>query len=170
MQSLSSELKAVISRRIEAARPCEILQIASVLSFEEAEPAPLVPKVAPHFERVDTWGVRDNVTGLVWTREPVAGGKRNWKDSMEAACKVDFGGHQWRAPTIAEQLTLVNYERHSPAIDPIFVCPSDWFWTSTPDVESPGVYAWYVYFSYGLSFRLAQGGVGFVRAVRVGQF
>jgi hypothetical protein len=83
-----------------------------VLSFEEAMAAPQSASTQTaviRFEPVDTWGIKDNTTGLVWTRESVAGGIRNWKDSIEAASKVDFGGHKWRAPTITELLSLVNY-------------------------------------------------------------
>jgi hypothetical protein len=173
MQTLSNELRAVIGRRLELARPSEIIKIASTLcGVDEARETESVnTEVKPRFELVDDYGVRDRSTGLVWTREPVAGGKRSWKASMDAASKVTFGGHTWRAPTIQEQLSLVDYERCTPAIDPIFVCERDaWFWTSTVDAESPSEYSWYVSFYNGFSNRSSQGGSGFVRAVRVGQF
>jgi hypothetical protein len=55
----------------------------------------------------------------------------------------------WRLPTIQELLTLVDYGRHDPAIDAIFECKSDYYWSSTPAALSPAVYAWIVYFYDG---------------------
>lgn len=174
MQTLSSELKAVIGRRLERADSREILTIASALCVDEAPPAAqpdTVQRIQPRFEIVDDDIVLDHSTGLMWARDHVPGGKRNWGDSMQAASKLDLRGWTWRAPSIREQLSIVDYERHDPAFDTdVFRGGSDWVWTSTPLHSSPGVCAWIVNFNYGLAFWGDRSNYGFVRAVRVGQF
>ncbi len=112
--------------------------------------------------------VRDNETGLIWTRKTI--GKHNWADAQKAAAEVNLGGHQWRLPTRKELLTLVDDERFEPAINPVFECNSGWYWTSTPWASSPGVCAWVVSFNFGYAYGGGQSYNGFVRAVRVGQF
>jgi hypothetical protein len=72
-------------------------------------------------------------------------------------------------PTIRELLSLVDYGRTSPAIDPAFECDSAWYWTSTPYAGSPSGSAWIVGFSYGYSYWGAQDYEFSVRAVRAGQ-
>ena len=89
----------------------------------------------------------------------------------KAACvAARVGGHNdWRLPTIQELLTLVDYERTSPAIDPAFECSSEWYWSSTPYASSPSLFAWIVSFGYGGSSWYGQDGEYRVRAVRAGQ-
>lgn len=109
--------------------------------------------------------VRDNETGLVWLADPLA--RAPWKKAVSAAAECDVGGHDWRAPTIRELLSLVDYERFDPAIDTAFFrSASSWFWSSTPDASSPGGCAWVVHFGYGDADYSYQSGKGFVRPVR----
>lgn len=124
----------------------------------------------PRFH-VDGDTVLDRSTGLEWSRENVPGGAMKWAAAKEACAKLTLGGHSdWRLPTIRELLTLVDYERHDPAIDTdAFKCESSYYWTSTPLHSSPGVYAWFVVFYYGGAYWDSQGNDFFVRAVRASQ-
>jgi hypothetical protein len=81
------------------------------------------------------------------------------------------GFKDWRLPTVEELFLLADRSRNSPAIDIAFFpnCKSDWYWTGTLYAPSPGGYAWFVYFSYGVALCLSQDGGGFVRACRAGQ-
>jgi hypothetical protein len=67
----------------------------------------------------------------------------------------------------AELASLVDDTRSSPAIDPIFDCNSNFYWSSTPLASSPSGCAWGVYFSGGSVGWFNQSYECFVRAVRV---
>jgi hypothetical protein len=113
----------------------------------------------------------DNTTQLIWTVNETA--RQTWKKAQAAVKKLDIAGFtDWRLPTIEELFLLADRTRHSPAIDTAFFpdCKSEWYWTSTPSAYSPGVYAWFVLFSYGGAYWLDQGNGAFVRAVRASQF
>lgn len=115
--------------------------------------------------------VLDSRTGLMWSVETKKAA--NWKAAQKVPAKIKAAGFDdWRMPTVEELFLLADRTRVDPAIDVAFFpdTPSDWFWTSTVDCESPSVCAWLVSFYYGASGRDSQGYGGFVRAVRVGQF
>jgi Protein of unknown function (DUF1566) len=173
MATLEQELKTVIARRLDAAGSREVLAIASALCNGAAnEPKVQVLEIpaGPRF-KVDGDIVLDRTTGLEWSRENVPGGTMNWKAAAEACGKLKLGAHtDWRLPTIRELLTLVDYERHNPAIDTdAFKCESSYYWTSTPLHSSPGVYAWVVDFSGGGAYWGSQDYGHVVRAVRASQ-
>ena len=111
--------------------------------------------------------VADRTTGLSWSRGNVGTKLLTWSKAADACRALDLGGFKdWRLPTIRELLTLVDYERHEPAIDPIFQCVSSYYWTSTPAAHSPSGYAWVVDFDNGAS-NWGRRSYGFhVRAVR----
>jgi len=168
MNTLSNELKTVIGRRLEQAGPREILAIASALCTSEVAE----PKVAPAGDRYEVVGdtVTDRTTGLTWTRGNVSDKRLDFKGAEKACADLELDGGGWRLPTIRELLTLVDYDRHEPTIDPVFECEPSWYWTSTPYAPSPGDYAWFVLFSYGGAAYGGRGGSGFVRAIRGGQY
>lgn len=58
----------------------------------------------------------DPVTGLHWQREP---GFPVTRDKVESTCEnLRLGGFDdWRGPTIVELMTILDYDRHYPAID-----------------------------------------------------
>ena len=175
MQTLSSELRDVIEKRLRSASPKEVLTIASALCDGESvieAPFPLTSdKAASRFETRDDI-VLDRRTGLMWSRRNIAKERKCWADAKKASeeCRLD-GYSDWRLPTIRELLSIVDYERHKPAIDTtVFECESDWYWSSTPYAPSPGGYAWLVYFYDGYAGWNPQDSYGFVRAVRAGQF
>ena len=189
MQTLSNELRALLSRRIETARPHEISSIVGTLcAFEEGEPqqeelAFVHPKAhvegsaasaaifGKRFVEISVGEVLDKTTGLIWTRDNVGDEELDWADAKKACAKLELGGRSWRLPTVQELLTLVNYERTEPAIDveAFPSCKSACYWTSTPYASSPSGYAWCVNFDDGGSGWLDQGSEFFVRAVRASQ-
>jgi hypothetical protein len=121
MQSLSAELKQVIIRRVEKAPSSEILEIASQLCSNEEAPVFEFSSggTAPRFAAIDGM-VGDNQKDLLWSANDI-GERHDWAAAQKAVAKLDLGGFtDWRLPTIQELLTLVDYGRSSPAIDPIF--------------------------------------------------
>lgn len=112
--------------------------------------------------------VVDSSTGLTWSRTNVPGGHMNWAKAKEACAALTLAGFtDCRLPTIQELLTLVDYDRHDPAINTdVFACDSYWYWTSTPAHYSPGGYAWIVNFDHGDSGWYYRGNGYYVRAVR----
>ena len=127
----------------------------------------VLPREATKWE-----AVLDNRTGLMWPVQAIAvpNGRENTLADAITKCSA-AGFNDWRLPTVEELFLLADRTRVEPAIDTEFFpdCPSDWFWTSTPDCGSPEDYAWCVYFYYGSSGRNNRYYNGFVRAVRVGQ-
>lgn len=105
---------------------------------------------------------------LLWDRNYIEVGK--YAEAQQKASEVRICGKPGRAPTLVEQLSIADYTRHGPAINPLFNCPKyGRFWTSTLDAEDPSVLAWYVGFNDGDAFYTYHDTRGFVRAVRVGQ-
>jgi hypothetical protein len=84
---------------------------------------------------------RDDATGLIWTRGVVLPQAAPWAKCKEA---IDALGHGFRAPTLREQLTNIDYDRFDPAYDPAYFDgpTSGWLWTSTdyaPSKDAAGV-------------------------------
>lgn len=117
--------------------------------------------------------VRDNLTGLEWSAAPLASGKdMNHADAMRACAALDLAGHKdWREPTIQELLSIIDYGRKDPAVDPAhFKGPYGWTWTSTPYAGNPSGAAWFVDLVSGLSGWFSHYYGCLARAVRAGQF
>lgn len=175
MNTLATELRQLIVHRVERAQDGEIASIVNALCYREtpaAAPArPTAFVLQDRFTVPDEDCVLDASTGLMWSRENVPGGRMNWAKAKEACAALKLGGFtDWRLPTIQELLTLVDYERHEPAINTdFFACESSWYWTSTPAHSSPGDCAWYVLFNGGDSDWASQGSDRYVRAVRSSQ-
>jgi uncharacterized protein DUF1566 len=174
MQTLSSELRATIARHVDSASIHEIASIVSALCAHEdiaiLAATAAAPRTPPARFEVVGDVVRDLTTGLEWTREAASDKRLTWAEAKEACEKLDLAGGGWRLPTIKELLSLVDYERHDPAIDPVFKCDATLYWTSTPYAPSPAVCAWGVGFGDGDAGCSGRDGDGFVRAVRGGQF
>ena len=181
MHALRTNIRELVSRHVEQADDRELLGIVTALygKPEQEVPAPApasaragAPRMLdePRFELAVLGVVRDRTTGLEWTRSNVTEKSVPWADAEKACAAHQFAGGGWRLPTIKELLTLVDYERHNPSIDSTFFeCEAGWYWTSTPYAPSPGVYAWFVGFGYGLASCGARDYRGFVRAVRASQ-
>jgi hypothetical protein len=103
--------------------------------------------------------VLDNVTGLIWQQGSFS------PDSPEralAACRA--GGPGWRLPTLIELLSLVDYGRSGPSIDPVAFPdnPVAMFLTATSAASDD--FHWVVDFSNGMSFPMT--GASNFRCVR----
>ncbi len=94
----------------------------------------------------------------------------NWQDALAASEKLSLAGHSdWRLPNKNELLSLVDYSRYVPAIEPVFVDTSfsSGFWSSTTYAYRPD-YAWFSYFGDGYDFFGFKESIFRVRAVRGG--
>jgi hypothetical protein len=181
MHALRTNLRGLVARHVEQADDRELLDIFTALygKPEQEVPAPApasargagAPRIdAPRFEIVADAIARDTSTGLEWTRKNVTPKAGPWAVAAKACEQLELAGGGWRLPTIRELLSLVDYERHDPAINTdVFTCDPNWYWTSTAAAPSPGDYAWFVYFGDGYAGWSSRGNDGFVRAVRAGQ-
>ena len=119
----------------------------------------------------DHVAVFDSETGLTWSAGPLQGGADlSHADAMKACADLELlGKKDWRAPTIKELLSIVDYERVDPAVDTAhFKGPYGWTWSSTL-AKAPAGCAWFVFLNCGSSGRSYQGNLYRVRAVRSGQ-
>jgi hypothetical protein len=96
--------------------------------------------------------VTDDVTGLMWIQNDVS--QSQGKDAACAYCEsLEFAGYSdWRAPTIEELQTIIDYRYDSPAIDgSVFdtTAIGDSYWSSTPLPSIPD-FAWGIYTSNGI--------------------
>jgi hypothetical protein len=180
MQNFSTDLRGFLKARIDRASMLQIAHLTGVLATID-EPIEVIGLRQPSSDLlVPDWKVLnehealDRTTGLIWLRDYVSGRKRAWKPAIQAASEVQVGGHVWRAPSIREQLSIVEYERRDPAYDnTVLRGGSDAVWTATElkssGPSSPSGCAWVVYFNYGTSYYYYQGNECFVRAVRSSQ-
>ncbi|HRI70791.1 MAG TPA: DUF1566 domain-containing protein [Polyangium sp.] len=101
------------------------------------------------YSLVGTDIVVDEVTKLQWQRT-VNNQSYTWDEALAYCNGLVYGGHDdWRLPWRIELVSLIDYTRSSPAIDPIFPnAPSDAFWTATPWAADANN-AWIVYFVDG---------------------
>ncbi|MGD2028803.1 MAG: DUF1566 domain-containing protein [Desulfobacterales bacterium] len=96
--------------------------------------------------------VTDDATGLMWIQNDVS--QSQGKDAACAYCdNLVFAGYDdWRAPTIEELQTIIDYRYNSPAIDgSVFDTTTigDYYWSSTtlPSISS---FAWFTTTSNGV--------------------
>ena len=113
--------------------------------------------------------VTDTVTVLEWQRI-VPAGSYDW-DQAKAYCAglvTDGGVAGWRLPTRFELVSIVDYWRDNPAIDPVAFpgTPSDFFWSSSPSITAYPSGAWGVHFSVGVTYGDDVLGANRVRCVR----
>ncbi|MBI5479639.1 MAG: DUF1566 domain-containing protein [Deltaproteobacteria bacterium] len=85
----------------------------------------------------------------------LAGRTYDW-DQAKAYCAglvTDGGVAGWRLPTRIELVSIVDYWRDNPAIDPVAFpsTPSDFFWSSSPYVNAPPL-GWGVGFADGTAW------------------
>ena len=127
--------------------------------------------------------ITDHTTGLEWEKLTNDGSIHDrdnvytWAQAFQKILDLDsanFAGHNdWRLPNINELLTLMDWGRVRPAIDPVFnngldgFTQSSFYWSSTTDQEDPG-HAWDVSFGDGEVVASGKTFTTFVRAVRGG--
>ena len=115
------------------------------------------------FEDLGNGIIRDTRTGLEWQAEPF--GPATWPKQMDAASKLNLGGHtDWRLPTIEELVTLIDFSRCNPASKFPGQRP-EWFWSSSSRVAYTS-YAWRVDFNVGYVDNDGKAYGGHARCVR----
>ena len=110
--------------------------------------------------------VYDKKTKLTW-QQTVPSTTYDW-DGAKAYCAqvgATLAGTGWRLPTLKELMSIVDYSRYDPAIDPTAFpsTPSDYFWSSSPLAGSSSS-AWLVRFTVGYPDYV--GNAAYVRCVR----
>jgi hypothetical protein len=102
--------------------------------------------------------VIDNVTGLMW-QHPRSKGSFSQADGIALCRDLQLAGYaDWRLPTRIELVSIVDFTRSSPALDPS-AFPDDGYdgshWTGDWTSSAPGFSlgsAWYVGCGLGESF------------------
>ncbi len=113
--------------------------------------------------------VEDTETGLIW-QQTDDGSKRKWADAEPYCNDLSLTGHDdWRLPRIDELMTIIDFTRASPALDPIFEGHGDHYWSETTDVTHQHT-AWRVWFGSGRSGNDYKDFNYYVRCVREGPF
>ena len=124
----------------------------------------------PHYRDNRNGTITDNATGLMWVQDPsLCGGDRDesypniwasvrgvpktmtWTIAITECKNLDYTGHNdWRLPNIKELMSIVDYSRLNPSIDPIFTnCMSTYYWSST---TLANIFAWEIQFNGGGTF------------------
>ena len=137
----------------------------------------LSPEIAGVGEKSDERFI-DNGDGTISDTRVLPNGKRlMWQkegssetmvhSSAEKYCKdSNVGGYKdWRLPTVEELFSLVDYTKKDPAINELFKCNSNWYWTSTIYAGGSGS-AWVVGFNGGYVYWSSRDDGLYVRAVR----
>jgi len=90
----------------------------------------LQPDTARFTSEPDSGIVYDPLTGLMWAQKETD--ELDWDAALKACADCRLGGFSdWRMPTRGELLSILDLERHNPALPPIFDSNSDYVWTST---------------------------------------
>ena len=114
----------------------------------------------------------DSKTGLVWQDNSAAKEtKMNWQDSVDYCSKLNLAGYNdWRLPSIKELQSIIDINRHKPAIKKGFnyVGTSKYYWSSSVDV-SRIERAWIVGFLHGHTQSYYKTSKIYVRCVRYRQ-
>ncbi|MBN2034530.1 MAG: DUF1566 domain-containing protein [Deltaproteobacteria bacterium] len=87
-------------------------------------------------------------TGLMW-QQADDGVSRDWYQAVAYCEDLDLGGHSdWRLPSRMELVSIVDYGRYDPAINPVFSAQSSLYWSDSTEADDAD-FAWYVSFYYG---------------------
>lgn len=113
--------------------------------------------------------VTDNVTSLEW-QDDVSSitSTYNLADATTQCQNLSLGGYtDWRLPTHSELMSIADYGRYNPAIDPIFHNTiSQYYWSSSSYTGYPnGI--WIVGFYLGFQYNSTQTNKLYVRCVRI---
>lgn len=96
--------------------------------------------------------VADSVTQLEW-QQTVDGEQRTWEEAAGYCAGLELAGGGFRLPARIELLSLIDFTRPNPAIDPSAFpdAPGDRFWSSSPFAGSRST-AWLINFEFGTGF------------------
>ena len=111
--------------------------------------------------------VTDHKTGLMWQQADDKTG-RTFSQAKTYCKDLVLGGYDdWGLPRIDELVTIADYVRYQPAIDPVFNCASYYYWSSSIGAGNPNV-AWGVAFGTGAAYWFYLDSQYYVRCVRGG--
>jgi Protein of unknown function (DUF1566) len=114
------------------------------------DPTGADPRTRPSYDEGSPDVVVDNVTHLMWERR-VDGPSSTWEEAKQRCACLVLGGHDdWHLAMRIELVSIVDFTRHDPAVDPeaFPATPSEYFWTSSPLAGSASS-AWYLFFLDG---------------------
>ena len=105
--------------------------------------------------------VKDNLTGIIWTKDVNLVGRLEWQQSLDYVIDMNSGIHEnfgytdWRLPNVRELESLLDYGEMYPALPPghPFINLSDsygWYWSSTEnlyfDAMAVSIHSHVIYF------------------------
>jgi len=116
--------------------------------------------------------VTDLNTGLMWQQSD-NGTVREWQEACNYCDGLTLAGHSdWRIPDRRELVSIVDYGRYYPVINPVFDCNSYHYWSGSTYAFKPdgrgGGQRWRVSFDYGYVTDYHEGYRYYVRCVRGG--
>jgi len=117
--------------------------------------------------------VKDERNGIYWQdTEDSKVSSEDWDDAELYCDKLVLNGmEKWRLPTFRELLSIVDYSRSNPAINPLFAHVDEGtYWTST-DFSPTTSRAWTIDFRTGktyYNYKTTNHAVRCVKAVSVG--
>ena len=130
------------------------------------------PLPANNFINNNDGTITDTATGLMW-QQATAPGTYTWQLALDYVALLNtdeyLGYDDWRLPDRTELLSILDYSRYDPAIDPVFSTVASKYWSSTTFANGADK-AWCVYFNGGSVYYNNKSVLGYVRAVRSGQY
>jgi len=131
-----------------------------------------VANPSPRFTDNGNGTVTDNLTGLMWIKNPDAT-VRTWNDAVDYCSNLTTaGGHtDWHLPNLRELQSLIDYQNFNTALPtghPFIGVQPIYYWSPTTHAGSTAA-AWYVRMNDGFAdFGVKTGAMG-VWPVRGGQ-
>ncbi len=94
--------------------------------------------------------------------------RETWDGANQYCGNLDLGGKtDWRLPSMDELETIIDFSQFNPAINPVFSCRPNGYWSGSTHVGHPGN-TWYIGFYGGLAGWGTETYYGYVRCVRGG--
>jgi hypothetical protein len=172
--------------------PVVLIVTASLLMTMEAPAESPAPTNAPNPRFTPGAGtdgmkvVRDNLTGLMWTKDASnacgsAVAAMNWGAAITSCNNLVYGGYDdWRLPSMQELYSLINFKFYPPMLcdtsgtnkwsegNPFTGIQSDYYWSHDPLGPDSGT-AWAIYLFNGFAHNYYKTDLFYVWPVRGGR-
>ena len=123
---------------------------------------------SPLYSSISNGTIKDNNTGLTWQQQDDDIG-RMWDDAVRYCDNLSLDGFtDWRLPSEKELISIMDYGRYNPSIDPIIFPNTQHsvYWSSTTTADN-GDKAWTALFNFGYAYDYySKLDTNFVRCVR----